>query len=122
MPAATAYRRAPLVDPVYVPLTDAAVNADGLIKLLTGRVLKMVNVDSMSALDSVLATKLGGYTQTPPVPDIEGAASQLMSSPVRFAETCRAAAMIASMNRDKDAMLRVLDALRAFAQAMPQMT
>jgi len=122
MPAATAYRRAPLVDPVYVPLTDAAVNADGLIRLLIGRVLKMVNVDSMSALDSVLATKLGGYTQTPPVPDIEGAAQQLLSAPVRFAETCRAAAMIAAMNRDKDAMLRVLNALRAFGDSMPQMT
>lgn len=122
MPAATAYRRAPLVDPVYVPLTDAAVNSDGLIKLLTSRVLNMVNVENMSALDSVLATKLGGYTQTPPVPDIEGAAAQLLSSPARFADSCRAAAMIAAMNRDKEAMLRVLDALRAFGEKMPQLT
>ena len=122
MPTATAYRRAPLVDPAYVPLTDAAVNAEGLIKTLTDRVLKMVNVDTMSALDAVLATKLGGYTQTPPVPDVESAAAQLVQEPVRFVETCRAAAMIASMNRDKPAMLRVLDAMRTFGQCMPQLS
>ena len=122
MAAPTAYRRAPLVDPVYVPLTDAAVNPDGLIKLLASRVLKMINVENMSALDSVLATKLGGYTQTPPVPDIEGAAAQILQAPVRFAEICRAGAMIASMNRDKDAMLRILDAMRTFGRTMPQLS
>ena len=48
MAAPTAYRRAPLVDPVYVPLTDAAVNTDGLIKLLASRVLKMINVEKLA--------------------------------------------------------------------------
>ena len=32
MPTAIAYRRAPLVDPALVPLSDAAVHADGLQK------------------------------------------------------------------------------------------
>ena len=35
MPAANAYRRAPLVDPAYVPVADASVHADGLQKKLT---------------------------------------------------------------------------------------
>lgn len=35
MPTAIAYRRAPLVDPALVPLSDAAVHADGLQKQLT---------------------------------------------------------------------------------------
>lgn len=122
MSTAVSYRRAPLVDPAYATLSDAAVNAAGLQKVLTDRVLKMVDLDQMTALDATLATKLGGYTQTPPVPDVEAAAQRVAEAPVHFVETCRAAAMIAAMNRDKPAMLRVLDALRTFMQVMPVMS
>lgn len=119
MPTAIAYRRAPLVDPAYVPLSDTAVHADGLQQLLTDRALKLIDVSHMSALDSVLATKLGGYTETPPVPDVEAAAEHMTDAPAHFVETARAAAMIASMNRDKDAMLRVLAVLRTFLNTLP---
>ncbi len=122
MPAANAYRRAPLVDPAYVTLTDAAVHAGGLLQTLTDHALKLVDTERMSTLDAVLATKLGGYTQTPPLPDIEYAAEHLADMPRHFIDTCRAAAMIAAMNRDKDAMLRVLDAMRALMQALPKMS
>lgn len=119
---ATAYRRAPLVDPAYVPLSDAAVHASGLLEQLVQQTLSMVDVERMSALDAVLATKLGGYTQAPPLPNVEAAASRLPEDAAAFAQTVRAAAMIASMNHDKESMLRVLSALRAFAQALPGMT
>ena len=68
MPTAIAYRRAPLVDPALVPLSDAAVHADGLQKQLTELALGLVDLNRMSPLDAALATKLGGYTQTPPFP------------------------------------------------------
>lgn len=122
MPAAIAYRRAPLLDPAYVPLSDAAVHTAGLQQELTDRALAMVDVNRMTALDAILATKLGGYTQTPPMPDVEGAVSLLPQQGRLFVETVRAAAMIASMNRDKDAMLRTLNAMRAFLSVLPQMS
>ena len=122
MPAAIAYRRAPLLDPAYVPLSDSAVHTEGVQQELTGRVLAMVDVDRMSAMDAILATKLGGYTQTPPMPDVEAAAQALPQQVRHFAETVRAAAMICAMNRDKDGMLRILNAMRSFLIALPQMT
>ena len=59
MPTAIAYRRAPLVDPALVPLSDAAVHADGLQKQLTDLALGLVDLNRMSPLDAALATKLG---------------------------------------------------------------
>ena len=60
MPTAIAYRRTPLVDPALVPLSDAAVHADGLQKQLTDLALGLVDLNRMSPLDAALATKLGG--------------------------------------------------------------
>ena len=91
MPAAIAYRRAPLLDPAYVPLSDAAVHTAGLQQELTDRVLAMVDVERMNALDAILATKLGGYTQTPPMPDVENAAALLPGQAKLFAQTVRGA-------------------------------
>ena len=122
MPAAIAYRRAPLLDPAYVPLSDAAVHTAGLQQELTDRALAMVNLNRMTALDAILATKLGGYTQTPPMPDVEGAAQLLPAQGKLFVETVRAASMIASMNRDKEGMLRTLAAMRVFLSVLPRMS
>ena len=122
MPAAIAYRRAPLVDPAYVALADTAVHADGLMGRLSERALKLVDLNRMSALDAIWATKLGGYTQTPPVPDVEAAVQQLPEGVEECVKTLRAASMIASMGRDRDAMLRVLSALRVLAEKLPQMS
>jgi len=122
MPAASAYRRAPLLDPAYVPIGDAAVHTAGLQQELTDRALAMVNVDRMSALDAVLATKLGGYTQAPPMPEVQDAAALLPGMGRQFADTVKAAVMIASMNRDKEGMLSALGAMRHFLTMLPQMT
>jgi len=122
MPAAIAYRRAPLLDPAYVSLGDAAVYAAGLQKELTERALGLVDVNRMSALDAVLATKLGGYTQAPPMPDVQAAVARLPEGSRDFAETARAAAMIAAMNRDKEGMLSTLNAMRVFLSALPQLS
>ena len=122
MSIANAYRRAPLVDPAYGTLADSAVHADGLPKQLMEKALKFVDLEQMSALDAILATKLGGYTDAPPMPDLEMAAQEMLSHPVHFAETVRAGMMIASMNRDKEAMLQVLGALRTMLEALPQMS
>ncbi len=121
MPAAIAYRRAPLLDPAYVPLSDAAVHTDGLQQELTQRALAMVDVNRMSALDAIVATKLGGYAQTPPMPDVEGASALLPAQGKLFVETVRAASLIAVMNQDKEGMLRALDAMRVFLRVLPQL-
>lgn len=122
MPAAVAYRRAPLMDPAYVPLGDAAVHTAGLQQELTDRVLAMVDVDRMNALDAVLATKLGGYTQAPPMPDLQGAEMLLPAQGAAFAQNVRAASMIASMNRDREGMMSALGAMRALYAALPGMS
>ena len=121
MPTAIAYRRAPLVDPALVPLSDAAVHADGLQKQLTDLALGLVDLNRMSPLDAALATKLGGYTETPPFPDVEAAAGLLPNEPERFAALLRAASMLAAMERDKQAMLRVLGGMRAFLDALGEL-
>ena len=122
MPTAIAYRRAPLVDPALVPLSDAAVHADGLQQQLTDLALGLVDLNRMSPLDAALATKLGGYTETPPFPDVEAAVNLLPAEPDRFAALLRAASMLAAMGRDKQAMLRVLGGMRAFLDALAEMT
>lgn len=122
MPTAIAYRRAPLVDPAFVPLSDAAVHTEGPQEILTRRALSLVDITRMTPLDAVLATKLGGYAEMPPLPDLEAAAALLPSDPSRFVQTVRAAALLAAMGRDKQAMLRVLAAARAFLDALPQLT
>lgn len=122
MPTAIAYRRAPLVDPALVALSDAAVHSQGHVQELIEKALKLVDIDRMSPLDAVLATKLGGYAQLPPLPDIEEAMRLLPESPERFIPVLRAAAMLASMARDKQAMLRVLAAMRAFLDALEHTT
>ena len=122
MPAASAYRRAPLVNPAYVPLSDAALHPEGPMKARIQQVLNMVSPRHMSTLDSVLATKLGGYAQLPPMPDVEAAAALLPADPSRFVEIVWSASMLAAMSRDKEGMLRVLGAVRAFAQVLPQLS
>ena len=122
MPAASAYRRAPLVNPAYVPLSDAALHPEGTMKNRIQQVLNMVSPRHMSTLDSVLATKLGGYAQLPPMPDVEAAAALLPADPSRFVEIVWSASMLAAMSRDKEGMLRVLGAVRAFAQVLPQLS
>ncbi len=121
MPAAVAYRRAPLMDPAYVPLGDASVHTAGLQQELTDRALAMVNVERMSALDAVLATKLGGYTQAPAMPDWERTVALLPAQGAQFADAVRAGVMIAAMNRDRQGMLDALKATEVFARVLLQM-
>ena len=101
MPAASAYRRAPLVNPAYVPLSDAALHPEGAMKNRIQKVLNMVDPRHMSTMDSVLATKLGGYAQLPPMPDVEATAALLPAEPSRFVEIVWSASLLASMSRDK---------------------
>lgn len=122
MPSASAYRRSPLIDLAYVPLSDAAVNADGLQRAMIKKALDMVDVNHMTSLDATLATKLGGYTELPPMPDVEGASAFLPAEPGRFIGVMESAAMLAAMGRDKAGMLRVLGAMQEFLNAMPAMT
>lgn len=122
MPTASAYRRAPLIDPAYVPLSDAAVHTEGTQEELIQRALQMVDASRMSSLDATLATKLGGYTQLPPMPDVEGAAAMLPGEPGRFVEAMESAAMLAAMGKDKDGMLRVLAGMQGFLNALPSIT
>lgn len=122
MPTAASYRRAPLIDPAYVPLSDASIHPEGPLKELIDRALQRVDVNRMTALDSVLATKLGGYAELPPMPDVESAASLLPGEPGRYLEVLTAAALLASMGKDKEGMLRVLSGMRLFGDAMPALT
>lgn len=119
MPTATAYRRAPLVDPAYVTLPDSAVHLDGELGQYCQQVLSMVDLNQMSVLDAVLASKLGGYAQMPPMPQLEELAAQLPQNVGELIRALLAGMMIASANRDKNGMLRVLEAARAFMEALP---
>ncbi|MBR4067039.1 MAG: glycoside hydrolase family 127 protein [Clostridia bacterium] len=119
MPTATAYRRAPLVDPSYVTLPDSAVHLDGVLGQRCQQVLNMVDLNSMSVLDAVLASKLGGYSQMPPMPQLEELAARLPEQADGLIRGLLAGMHIAASNRDKNGMLRVLEGTRAFLDALP---
>ena len=120
MPIVDAYRRAPLVNPAFVPFSDGAVQAGGIHGKMTARVLAGADVSAMTPLDAVLASKLGGYADLPPVPNVAAAATELRSNPRGFVLLARAALMTASANRDKEALLQLLDSMRLFLEAMPE--
>lgn len=122
MPTATAYRRAPLVDPAYVTLPDSAVHLEGEWNARCKKALEMVDLNHMSALDAVLASKLGGYAQMPPMPPLEELTEQLPDHASELIRSLLAGMMIASANRDKEAMLQVLDATRTFMDALPRIS
>lgn len=119
MPTVDAYRRAPLVNPAFVPLADAGVQTEDLLGELTRQVLGLADISAMTPLDAVLASKLGGYTDMPPVPDLEAAAAALRSDPRGFILTARAALHIASSTQDKKSMMRLLSVMRTFLEALP---
>jgi hypothetical protein len=102
-------------------LPDSAVHTEGALDALIRQVLDMVDPGALSPLDAVLATKLGGYTDMPPMPALAAAAQALPTDPKGFMELVRAGMMIAAASKNKDAMLSVLEAMRAFADALPQM-
>ncbi|HNW87191.1 MAG TPA: glycoside hydrolase family 127 protein [Candidatus Limiplasma sp.] len=119
MPTYDSYCRAPLVDPAYVPLPDSAVHAEGSLEQLIRQALDTVDLAQLSPLDAVLATKLGGYTDLPPMPNLTAAADNLPANPRPMIDAVRAGLMIASAGKNKTAMLQVLNAMRAFTDAMP---
>ncbi len=122
MPTAIAYRRAPLVDAAYVTLPDSAVHLEGELHLRCQQALNMVELDEMSAMDAVLASKLGGYAQMPPMPPLEEMTEQLPERAGELVRSLLAGMMIASANQDKEAMLLVLDCTRTFMDALPHIS
>lgn len=121
MPTVDAYRRAPLVNPAFTPLPDASVQVDGPLQALIQQVLAMADISTMAPLDAVLASKLGGYTDLPPTPNVEAAAAQLLDNPRGFILLARAALLTATANQDKGTMLHLLSAMRTFLEALPSL-
>ncbi len=120
MPTYDAFCRAPLVNPALVPLSDSAVHVGGSLGRLIQRTLESVPVETITPLDSAIATKLGEYTELPAPPMLEKRAARLPEDAAGLIRAARAGLMIAAAAKDKDAMVRVLDAMRAFADALPQ--
>ena len=121
MSAASACRRAPLVNPVFAPFADQAIHPEGPFGNMFRQTLDFVDVSRMSSLDSVLATRLGGYNEMPPMPDVEAAQKYLPSDPGLFLDTMESATHIAIAARDKEGMLRVLAAMRVFFDTLPML-
>ena len=119
MPTYESFCRTPLVDPAYVELPDHAVHTEGTLQTLIQRALEQVDLSALSPLDAVLATKLGGYTDMPPMPNLTAAAETLAAAPRPFMDAVRAGLMIATASRNKNAMLQVLNAMRALTDALP---
>ncbi len=119
MPTYDAYCRAPLVDPACVALPDSAVHIEGSLERLIQRALDTVDLAAITPLDAVIATKLGGYADLPPMPNLPALQAHLPAKPRVFLDAVRAGLMIASANKSKSAMVDVLDAMRFFAQALP---
>ena len=82
MPTYDSYCRAPLVAPVYVALPDTSVHVEGTLDALFQQALQTVDLAALSPLDAVLATKLGGYTDLPPMPNLKAAEAYLPVLPL----------------------------------------
>ncbi len=119
MPSYQQYCRPPLVDPAYVALPDAAVHAEGSLRTLTDKVLNLTNPDAVLPLDAVLASKLGEYTTLPPLPPIKELADTLPESLPAFVPALRAAIMTAVADKDKEALVKCLQAMKALAAKLP---
>ncbi len=122
MPSYQQTCRAPLVDPVYVALPDGAVHLEGSLRALADRVLALTNPDTVPPLDAVLASKLGEYTDLPPCPAIGGFAAALPEHLAEFACALQAAVLTAAAQKDKDAVLLCLQAVKTFENKLPQIT
>lgn len=121
MPVVDSYRRAPLANPVFVPFSDGAMQLSGLHGEMTEQVLAMANIAAMTPLDAVLASKLGGYSDLPPVPNVVAAATELRENPRGFVLLARAALMTAAANQDKESLLRLITSMRVFLEALPEL-
>ena len=122
MPNVDAYRRAPLANPVFVPLSDASVQINGDYQHITDRVLDAVNIAAISPFDAVLASKLGGYEELPPVPVLAAEESEWLNDPHGFVLRARAALLIASSNQDKEALRRLIESMRLFLNIVPELS
>lgn len=121
MPTYESYCRIPMVDPAYVVLSDSAVHVEGTLARLIGRVLETVDLAALTPLDAVLATKLGGYTHMPPMPALAAVSSALPKNPRALISAVRAGLMIVTVNKNKVDILALLDAMRAFTDALPSL-
>lgn len=119
MPTYDSFCRAPLVDPAYAVLPDGAVHLEGALQRLMDRALETVDLVNLSPLDAVLATKLGGYSELPPMPNLTATVDYLPENPRAFMDAMCAATMIAVAKRSKDAMVEVLGAMQAFTEVLP---
>lgn len=119
MPTYDSFCRAPLADLACVALPDNAVHTEGTLEKMIRRALGTVDLAALSPLDAALATKLSGYDDLPPMPNLSAAVAYLPARPRDFIDAVHAGLMIASAARDKAAMVNVLDAMRAFQAAMP---
>ena len=90
MPTYDAFCRTPLVDPAYVALPDSAVHLEGALERLVQQALELVDLNALTPLDAVLATKLGGYTDLPPMPGLTSAAAALPEDSRAFMDAVRA--------------------------------
>ncbi|MBN1778050.1 MAG: glycoside hydrolase family 127 protein [Clostridiales bacterium] len=120
MPTYQQYCRPPLVDPAYAALPDGAVHVEGGLRGLTDRVLGLTNPDTVLPLDAVLASKLGEYTDLPPIPAVKDMAAALPGSLAEFVPAMRAAVMTAVAEKDKDALLSCLQAMKTFEETLPE--
>ena len=118
MPTYHQFTRPPLVDPVYVALPDGAVHLEGSFRALCDRVLALTNPDTVLPLDAVLASKLGEYTDLPPCPAIAEYAAALPERLPEFASALRAAVMTATANKNKEAMLSCLKAMKTLGDRL----
>ena len=96
MPTYDSFCRTPLVDPAYVALPDNAVHTEGMLEQLIRQALDTVQLSALSPLDAVMATKLGGYTDMPPMPNLATAAAELPENPRTLVDAARAGLMIAA--------------------------
>jgi len=118
MPTYRHYCRSPLVDPVYVALPDGAVHVEGSLRKLINQALALVNPDNLLPLDAALASKLGEYTDMPPIPDIETLALALPARLADFAHAMLAAVMTAVAEKNKDAMLKCIRAMKTLQEKL----
>lgn len=118
MPMPSAYRRAPMMDPVFVALPDTAVRSG--IEALADRLLKMIDPENATELQAILATRLGGWETAPAMPDLNGLSP--LDDLKEFTEVLTAAEATAFIARDREGVQAVALKLRELKDALPDLT
>ena len=116
-----AFCRAPLLKPVYAPLSTAACRPQGWWKSVVERALCLC-ADEDTLTEKLLRARLRQSEQLPKAPLLPAGEMALGDDPRAYVRAAACALQIAVQTRDKNEMLTLLESMETVADALPSLS